>query len=101
MTYSQEIDYFQFSQNHFKGKDIYDKTQERLLAKSEAWVLIKTCWKEVLDGIHQRFEVRQKSTFEDGKWKGTYLRGVKRKHKEYNDRNKGTTTQDTSCQENT
>lgn len=75
---SKDIDYFTFSQEIFRGKEIYNKIDGRVLQKWESYIVCKKCWDLVYTNSHYEWGCRDKKDYRDGVYKGRVLKAIKK-----------------------
>lgn len=60
------MEYLEFSQKHFKGKEVFNKKSGKVYQKWEAYLKIKNFTDMVLKGEHIEFGVRDKVGWVNG-----------------------------------
>jgi hypothetical protein len=75
---SKEIDYFTYSQELFKGKEVYNKRTNKVLQKWESYIICKQIWEMVIDNTHIEWACRDKQGYEGGLYVGRVLKSVKK-----------------------
>lgn len=75
---SREIDYHEFSQDVFKGKEIYNRHDGRVLQKWESYHICKDFWDLVAENIHTDWACRDKDGYSDGVYTGRVLKAIKK-----------------------
>jgi hypothetical protein len=75
---TNDIDYFTFSQELFKGKEIYNKNTGVVLQKWEAYIICKKQWDLVYSNSHYEWGHRDKEGYKNGVYKGRILKAIKK-----------------------
>lgn len=75
---SKDIDYFTFSQEIFRGKEIYNKNTGTVLQKWESYIICKDVWDLIYNNTHYQWGCRDKDGYKDGVYKGRVLKAIKK-----------------------
>lgn len=77
MTSAPAITYSEFSQDYFKGKEIFRLSTNEVIQKWEAYHLIKNFWMDVWKNTDLNYGCREKQEYNVGKYESFYVKKVK------------------------
>ena len=81
----REVDYFTFSQELFKGKEIFNKKTNKALLKWESYHICKGMYDDILNNNHTVWGCRDKEGYQNGVYRGRLLKQIQKYWKNKSD----------------